>query len=61
MGKLIKEAYLDTDEDDNLVIVFTPAGMKRFNLKPGAMVDVDVIDGVLHITPIKEKAKKARK
>ena len=55
MGKLIKEAYLDTDEEDNLVVVFTKAGLKKFGLKVGSEVDINIVNGTLVLTPIKKK------
>jgi antitoxin component of MazEF toxin-antitoxin module len=57
MKKLIKNIFLDRDENDDLVVIIPPEFLKKFKLKEGSEVDVRVEKGQLYITPVKKNAK----
>lgn len=55
MRKLVKDIFLDRDEDDNLVLIIPPSILKKMGLKEGMDVDVSVLDGNLLIEKVKKK------
>lgn len=58
MLKKCEGGYVEWDDNGDLVVVFPPDLLKKWNLKEGSAVDVLVINGELVIKPIKKKKKK---
>jgi antitoxin component of MazEF toxin-antitoxin module len=58
MEKSAKDISLEWNKNGDLLVIFDPAALKRLGLKTGSEVDVELRDGKIYLTPIKDKSKK---